>query len=222
MEKFNRIFKVKYMQTLVVPAIIAKTQSELNRMLSKVRKKVKRVQLDVMDGEFVPNTSLNFDFTLPTGFEYEAHLMVKKPLKWVDKNADKVDIITMHVEPLKDIGAAIDYIKKKGVKLNLALIPKTKLDVITAYLKKINGILIMTVKPGSYCIKKEFHPAPLEKVKKLREIDKVIPIEVDGCMNPKNIRLARDSGANIFASGSYVFKSNDVDRALKELEDAVA
>ena len=70
------------METLVVPAIIAKTQSELNGMLDKVREKIKRVQLDVMDGEFVPNTSMNFDFKLSAGFEYEAHLMVKKPLPY--------------------------------------------------------------------------------------------------------------------------------------------
>lgn len=209
------------METLVVPAIIAKTQSELDGMLAKVMEKIKRVQLDVMDGEFVPNTSLNFDFKLPTGFEYEAHLMVKKPLEWVRKNADKVDIVTMHVEPLKDIGTAVDYVKKKGVKINLALIPETKLETITSYLKKIDGILIMTVEPGSYCIKKEFHPEPLEKIKRLRETDKAIPIEVDGCMNPKNARLAKDSGANVFASGSYIFKSKNVDKAIKELEDAI-
>ena len=108
------------MDTLVVSAIIAKTQTELDGMLGRVRGKIKRVQLDVMDGKFVPNTSLNFDFKLPTGFEYEAHLMVNKPLEWVKKNADKVDIVIMHVETLKDIGAAIDYVENKGVKVNLA------------------------------------------------------------------------------------------------------
>lgn len=44
-----------------------------------------------MNGKFVPDISLNFEFKLPTGFEYEAHLMVKKPLKGAKKNAHKVD-----------------------------------------------------------------------------------------------------------------------------------
>lgn len=57
------------METLVVPAIMAKTQSELGGMPDKVREKVKRVQLDVMDGEFVPNTSLNFDFKTGASLE---------------------------------------------------------------------------------------------------------------------------------------------------------
>ena len=214
--------QVTEMDTLVVPAIIAKTQAKLDGMLRMVRGRIKRVQLDVMDGEFVPNTSLNFDFKLPTGFEYEAHLMVKKPLEWVKKNADKVDIVIMHVETLKDIGAAIDYVRKNGVKVNLAIILQTKLETIIPYLSKIDGLLVMTVEPGSYCIKKEFRPEPLENIKRLRKIDGAIPIEVDDCMNLKNAMLARDSGANIFASGSYIFRSDNIDEAIKELQNAVA
>ncbi len=209
------------MKTFIVPAVIAKTQIELDDMLNRVKKKVQRVQLDIMDGEFVPNTSLNFNFKLSTSFEYEAHLMVNEPLEWVKENADKVDIVIMHVETLKDIGGAIDYVKKKGVKVSLALILETKLATIIPYLQKIDGLLVMTVEPGSYCIKKEFRPEPLKKIRRLRTIDKVIPIEVDGCMNPKNAKLARDAGANIFASGSYIFKSDNLNRAIKELENAV-
>ncbi len=209
------------MEILVVPAIIAKTQNELDGMLKRVKGKVKRVQLDVMDGNFVPNTSLNFKFKITDDFEYEAHLMVKDPLDWADENADKVDIITMHIEILENVGYAIDQIKRRGAKVNLAMVPGTKVEIIEHYLKDIDGLLIMTVEPGSYCIKKEFNPEPLEKIKRLREIDRAIPIEVDGCMNPINARLAKNSGANIFASGSYIFKSDDVDKAIKELVDTV-
>lgn len=210
------------METLIVPAVIAKTQSEIYTMLKKVDGKVKRLQLDVMDGGFVPNTSLNFDFKLPPHFEYEAHLMVEQPLEWIEKNANKVDIITIHIESLQNIEEAINFVKKKGAKVNLALIPKTKLEIVKPYIKKIDGILIMTVEPGSYCIKKEFKPETLQKIRQLRKLDANLPIEVDGCMNQINAKLARNAGANIFASGSYIFKSKNVDKALKELKDAVS
>ncbi len=78
----------------------------------------------------------------------------------------------------------------------------------------------MTADPGNYCVR--FLRETLEKVRKLREIDEAIPIEVDGCMNLKNAGLARDSGANIFVSGSYIFKSKNIDKAIKELGDAVS
>lgn len=208
------------MNTLVVPAIITDSQKELDQMLIKVIGKVKRVQLDIMDGEFVPNTSLNFDFKLPEGIEYEAHLMIMDPLEWIRDNAHKVDLITTHIETLQDIDFTIEYVKEQGVKINLALVPKTPIESITPYLKKIDGLLVMTVDPGSYCINKEFNPEPLKKIRELRKKDQSIPIEVDGCMNPENVKLARESGANIFASGSYILKSENLDRALMELRDA--
>ncbi len=122
---------------------------------------------------------------------------------------------------MEDVDAAIDYAKNKGVRVNLALMPETKIETVTPYLGRIDGVLMMTVEPGSYCIKKEFRPEPLKKIERLREIDEDVPIEVDGCMNPKNARLARESGVNIFASGSYTLKSDDIEEAIKDLEDAV-
>jgi ribulose-phosphate 3-epimerase len=208
------------MNAIVVPAIITDSQKELDQMLIRVIGKVKRVQLDIMDGEFVPNTSLNFDFKLPEGIEYEAHLMIMDPLEWIKRNAHKVDLITAHIETLQDIDFTIEYVKEQGVKINLALVPKTPIESITPYLKKIDGLLIMTVDPGSYCINKEFNPEPLEKIRELRKVDQSIPIEVDGCMNPENVKLARESGANIFASGSYILKSENIDEALMDLSNA--
>ncbi len=208
------------MDALIVPAIIAKTQDELDRMLERVRGKVERIMLDVMDGAFVPNTSLDFDFNLPADFEYEAHLMVMKPLDWVKENAEKVDIAILHIETLDDIVGAIGFVESKGLKTTLALKPETTLETVLPHLHEVHGILVLTVDPGRYGGK--FLHAVLGKIRQLREISAKVSIEVDGGMNPTNARLARDSGANIIASGSYILKSSDVDRAIKELEDAVS
>ncbi|MCK5628821.1 ribulose-phosphate 3-epimerase [Candidatus Bathyarchaeota archaeon] len=209
------------MKYLVVPAIITNSQNELSDMLTKVEGKVDRVQLDVMDGKYVPNFSLNFDFELPPSFEYEAHLMIKNPLEWVEENAGKVEIVIIHVETLKDVTSALKQVKKTGVRVGLALTLETKIEDVKPHLKTVDQLLIMTVDPGSYCVEKEFRPEPLENIKGLREINQKIPIEVDGCMNPQNARLAKKAGANLFASGSYIFKSANIDRAINELREAV-
>lgn len=204
----------------IVPAIIANSQEELNKMLDLLRGKVKRVQLDFMDGKFVDNTSLDFDFTVSADFEYEAHLMVNDPLDWVEKNGDKVDIAIMQVEALDDIGKAVRQVKDKGLKVALALNPETELDTILPHLNELDHVLIMTVHPGSYCV--EFLPETIEKIKKLREIDEKIPIEVDGCMDQEHVKIARDAGANIFAIGSYIMKSDDPGARINELKDAAS
>ena len=100
----------------------------------------------------------------------------------------------------------------------MALIPDTQIVAIKNFIGFIDGVLIMTVDPGSYCINKEFNKKTLKKIEQLRGMNKNIQIEDDGCINPKNALLCKKAGANIFASGSYIFKSNNIDIALKELK----
>jgi ribulose-phosphate 3-epimerase len=207
------------MDSIVVPSIIAESQGELDGMLDRIRGKAHRVMLDIMDGDFVENRSLDFDFSIPEDeFKFEAHLMTTRPLEWLEKHGHKVQIVIFQIETLDDIEKTIGEARERGLKVYLALNPETGLETVLDHLDAIDGIVIMTVNPGSFCI--EFIPETLEKVKKLRQIRGSIPIEVDGCMNPDHIRIARDAGANIFDSGSYVMKSEDVDEALAELQEA--
>ncbi len=108
------------MEPLIVPAIIAQSQCELESMLERLRGKVDRVMLDVMDREFVDYTSLDFDFELLEGFEYEAHLMVVNPLERIGSLAGKVDSVILHVETLEDDRAAIGCVKNLVLKVILA------------------------------------------------------------------------------------------------------
>ncbi len=203
------------MKPLVVPAIIAESQVELDSMLERLNGKVDRVMLDVMDGIFVPNRSLDFDFKLPKGFEYEVHMMAVDPLERISTMAGKVDIAILHVETLTNIEAAIERVRELGLQLTLALNPGTGVDVIEPYLDEVDGVLVMTVDPGAYGGK--YIPKTLEKVRRIRELDDNILIEVDGGMNVENSKAAREAGANIIVSGSFILKSEDVAQAVEAL-----
>jgi ribulose-phosphate 3-epimerase len=203
------------MEPLIVPAIIAQSQKELESMLGRLRGKVEMVMLDVMDREFVDNTSLDFDFELPEGFEYEAHLMVVNPLKRISDLAGKVDSIILHVETLDDIRAAIECVKNLELKVILALNSETGVDRVEPYLGEVDGVLVMTVAPGRYGGR--FLPETLAKCKKIRKMHSTLSIEVDGGMNPENARAAREAGANIIASGSFIMKSEDIALSLRLL-----
>ena len=205
---------------MIVPAIIAETQNELDQMLSKVQGKAERVMLDFMDGIFVPSKSLDFDIELPEGIDYEAHLMVHNPLNLIEKLKDKVRIIQLQVESLKNIKNAVNRVKNLGFNVYLALNPDTPITTVEPHLKSIDGVLIMTVQPGQYGSK--FLPSTLDKVKKLRELYADLSIEVDGGMNPDTAQQAKKAGANIFASGSYIMKSGDIGAAIRRLQEAVA
>ena len=99
------------MKKQIIPSLIAKNQKELDKIFDKVKPHSKVFQLDIMDEKFVKNKSLMFNFKLPKGKKYEAHLMVKNPKSWVSKNWKKADLIIFHIESLKSNSEVRDVIK---------------------------------------------------------------------------------------------------------------
>ena len=208
------------MKKMIIPAIIAKKQDELEEKILKVKDFVELIQLDFMDGKFVPNDSINFEFILPdTNCKYEAHLMVEDPNSWVEKNHSKVDTILAHFESLDNPKETIELIKNKNKKTGFVINPETKVDEIEEYLPSLDQVLIMTVKPGFYGSK--FIPEMKDKIKKLRKIAPEIDIEVDGGISDKTIELVDKAGANMFVSGSYIVKSDNVKKRVDTLKNLV-
>jgi len=205
---------------VIVPAIIAKSQSELDEMLGRIEGEAERVMLDLMDGRFVPNTSLDFDFELPRGFEYEAHMMVMDPEGYIDRLKGRVRWAMLHYEALDDPSGTIRRFKDEGFMVSLASNPDTPLEEVLLYLDDVDGVLVLTVNPGKYGA--QFQPDALGKVERLRAMGVGIPIEVDGGINSETIVKARDAGADVFASGSFILKSGDAGERITMLEEALA
>jgi len=208
------------MDKMIIPAIIAKNQNELEERINKVEKFFKLIQIDIMDGNFVPNHSIDFDFKLPkTKCKSEAHLMVSDPLKWIKNNYYKVDMVLAHFESLKKPQEVIDLAKKKDKKIGFVLNPETDIDKIQNYLDQLDQVLIMTVNPGFYG--SSFLPEMLDKISRLRKLKPDLNIEVDGGINDKTLGLVDKAGANMFVSGSYIVKSDNVEKALESLEKII-
>ena len=74
----------------------------------------------------------------------------------------------------------------------------------------------MTVNPGFYG--SPFLPDMLEKIKELRTLKTNLDIEVDGGITDKTIGLVDSAGANMFVSGSYIVKSDNVSDAIDSLK----
>ena len=208
------------MNKKIVPAIIAKNQNELNERLLKVKKYVDLVQLDVMDNKFVPNTSLFFDFFLPkTKCQFEAHLMVQDPEDWIEKYGYKVDTVLVHYESCNNPKKMIEQVKTDGKKIGFVLNPETPISKITGFLNDIDQVLIMTVNPGFYG--SPFLSEMLQKISDLRILKPRLDIEVDGGITNKTISFVDKAGANMFVSGSYIVKSDNVEEAINSLKKIV-
>lgn len=209
-----------YNKKKIIPAIIAKTQEELDDLLSKVTHLVDIVQLDIMDNKFVPNISLFFDFKIPeTSCLLEAHLMIMDPEKWIKENWKKVDTILVHYESCNNYDQIISDVKNKGKKIGFVLNPETPVQSLTNFIDDIDQVLIMTVNPGFYG--SPFVPEMLDKIKELRNMKPDLNIEVDGGITDKTIDLVDKAGANMFVSGSYIMKAENVNEPISNLKKHV-
>jgi len=205
---------------IIIPAIIAKTQEELNEHLNKVKDFSELVQLDIIDETFVPNSSLDFDFDVSgSNIMFEAHLMISNPMEWIEENWWKVNTILVHFESCEKPKDVIRFVKNKGKKIGFALTPKTQVHNVKAYLDYIDQLLIMTVNPGFYGSK--FLPGTISKIGEARKIKPGMDIEVDGGVTPDTIKLVYDAGANMFVSGSYIIKSDGVKEAIDTLKNQI-
>ena len=205
------------MKNQIIPSIIANSQEEFNERIRKVNSGF--YQLDVMDGKFVKNKSLMFDFKLPKGKKYEAHLMIRNPEKWIEKNWKKVDSIVFHIETTKNPDKVIGSIKNKKRKVGIAINPQTNINKIKIHLNEIDFVLVMTVNPGKYGSK--FISLMLNKVKQIKKIKPDLEVEVDGGISDKTIVKALKSGANKFVVGSYIQNGENPKKALAKLKRIV-
>ena len=198
---------------------MGKSQKEINALFKKLEGVSKELHLDVADGKFVHNTSLWFDFKLSKKFKYNAHLMIVHPERWIEKYGNKVDLCIVHLHAIKHIQFFIEYVRSKNKKVAIALNPETKIKELKDYLNDIDVILVMTVHPGFYGAK--FLSSPLRKIKKIKKINPDIKVMVDGGMNPKTVRKAVRAGADSIISGSFISKSKNSKKAMKELKALV-
>lgn len=207
------------MKQLIFPSIVAKSQKELGQDLKHLKGVAKELHLDVVDGKFAPNHSLDFKFKLSSKFKYNAHLMIKHPEAWIKAHWEKIELFIPQFEELKDFERYEHWMRQTRRKVAFAIKPKTKVSKIKLFLKDVDYVLVLTVHPGFYGSK--FLPEQLEKVSQIKKFNPKIKIIVDGGMNPDTIKLARKAGADLFVSGSYTTKAEKPKERMKSLIKAV-
>jgi ribulose-phosphate 3-epimerase len=210
------------MEPEVIPAILSKTREDLMRRVALVRGLVKEIQIDVMDGLFVPNKTVGLEdlVSLPGldgTIRYEFHWMVKDPARWIGKmkgpHMHLVHIETITKESFSKVLAAV---KESGGDLGLAINPDSSLEALLPYISKAKRVLVMTVRPGFSGQTYMYEMAA--KIRKLRKLYPKLDIEVDGGVNLDTIAHAYSNGANVLAAASAIFAQADIKDAIASLK----
>ena len=202
----------------IIPAILEQNFSEIEKKIRLVEGLVSWVQIDIADGELVNNTTFLDPepfAKLKTPLNLELHLMVKDPLRFLERFAKNgFKRFFAHVE-----GDYVEeYIEKcyaLGVEVGLAIDGPTEFEKIHKYLDNLDCVLVMAIEAGESG--RPFRLDTLEKIKKIREVDLEIPIAVDGAMNEENARKVIEAGATRINSNSYIFNTENVKEKISIL-----
>jgi len=188
------------------------------------------LHFDIMDGMFVPNFTLGFDFVKAAkavcDLPCNGHLMITEPERYIERFVKAgCDSITIHVETTAHAQRLLVQIRELGASPGVAINPATPLMTLDYLLNHVDRVLVMTVDPG-YAGQRML-PGAFDRVRILRDHIgyRALPveIEVDGNMDVRNTALMANAGARIVVLGtSSIFKGGHLGKALREFDAAVA
>lgn len=210
--------------TMIIPAIIPESESHLKKTLSSISF-AEAVQIDVVDGKFVPFTSWPYkkggdpaDLTAELNpFYAEVDLMVNDPIEagtnWIEAGVKR---LIFHLESLGDKDLAINLCRRSNIEVIFSISNQTPLEDLYPYIDKIDGVQLMGIAEiGSQG--QPFDPNVLERIVSLRALFPKLAISVDGGVNKETILNLKKAGADKFIAGSAILKADDPEAAYQEL-----
>lgn len=206
-----------------LPGILEKEWSAIEKKLEIVAPFAKSIHVDLLDGNFAPNTS----FLDPKPFEkykdtflLELHMMVDEPSDYLDEWAKAgFKRFIGHVEHMTDQNAFVAKAQQLG-EVGLALDAKTSLSAIKVPFIDLDTILVMTVNAGFSG--QAFMPECLDKVREIKKRDFTEIIEIDGGINDTVLQHALSAGATRFVATSFLFSSDTPHKQYEAIEKECA
>ena len=182
------------------------------------------LHLDVMDGNFVPNLTYGMPIVeglrRHTDMPLDVHLMINDPLAYAKPMVNAgADMLTFHVEAVRDPVETAGKLKDLGVGVGIALNPETPLASFGEAISMVDMALVMSVEAGFGG--QAFNPIALEKLRSLRQDYPDLLLEIDGGIDVDTIRMARAAGCDLFVVGSAIFRQESYLTAIANLNAGI-
>ncbi|MEW6616218.1 MAG: ribulose-phosphate 3-epimerase [Thermodesulfobacteriota bacterium] len=194
----------------IVPAILTDKLDDFQNMIDIAKGFTDYVQVDFMDGVFVPSKSISLDALMGVKIplDMEAHLMVKEPNSYLAslKSMGTKKVI-FHFEADPDPENVISNIRKLGMEAGLAVNPKTAISEFQSLVPQVGSFLFLSVDPGFYG--SPFIPGVLDEIRRFRSQFLSAFIGIDGGISLDNIKKVKAAGVDYACVGSRIFLQPD-------------
>ncbi len=187
------------------------------------------LHFDILDGnlalDFTMGSSIINSIRKASRLPADFHLMVNNPSKIFSSFDFRFgDQVVIHQECTQNLHRDLIELKKRGVKVGVALNPASPISYLDYVLEDIDLILLMTVNPGY--AGQALVPKVIDKIadmgKIIKDLNLDITIGVDGNVNAKSITQMYKNGARFFVGGSSgLFTQNGIEADLKNLRQLI-
>lgn len=189
----------------IVPAILADKLGDFQNMVNIAGGFTDYIQVDLMDGVFVPSRSIPPDALegLEIPLKIEAHLMVRDPNQCLAilKSIGAKKVI-FHFEADPDPKKVISNIRNMDMEVGLAVNPGTSTSEFEFLVPHVDSFLFLSVNPGFYG--SPFVREVLDEIKLFRTRFPSVFIGVDGGISLDNIKEVKKVGVNYACVGSRI------------------
>ena len=210
----------------ICPSILEPTVDSLVSTINRLSPFYKYFQIDIADGIFVPNKTVQIEDIRDTlnkdCLSFDFHLMVKDYEKEIKKLEKLRNLITIKNVLIHYSALTTSYPLRPtpySIPIGLTLNPQDQVnDLVRHYsLSNIPTIQIMSVTPGVQG--NPFLPDTLNKIQQLRVLGYKSNIFLDGAVNDKTIPVINNLKykPDVICPGSFLTKAKDLEKNVKYL-----
>ncbi len=218
----------------VVPSLPAASFEEIVSLCDALEDIAPEIQIDIVDGEYVPLRSWPF-VEKEAGvksellrlqpyaekFLLEMDCMVLNPEQYLDTFVEiGVHRVAVHIGSTQKYAHIIKHANDNAYELGFALTNDTPLDIVHKYIDDISYVQLMGIKEVGQQ-GQPFDSRTLQRARQLRTCYPELEIAVDGSVNEKTMPLLFAAGVTRFAPGSAIAKTDDPASSYKHLVSLV-
>lgn len=210
------------MSSIICPTVLAQTEEEYDRQMKKVSVLTRRLQIDLMDGEFASPKSVDLKKAWwPKDVKADIHLMYQRPMDYMPEIIKKrPHMVIFHVEAMFHHMHMAAELHKEGIKAGLAILPETPIKNIEQILSSFDHLLIFSGHLGHFGGKAD--PTLLKKVQEAKAHHPDLEFGWDGGVNAEIAKTLAEGGINVLNVGGAIQKAADARIAFRELVNSIS